>query len=818
MVMLQSNALKSLFFFFLSLFYVAATAQKDAAAIPAVTPSASAHPLIRLSGTVTDSLSGQPLAGASIYLGEARLGAIADARGHYQLPNIPTGHHLVEISHTGYTTLVVHVDITTDKELNFALLPSITENQGVTVTGVTNATSVRNMPIPVTLMRRTELLQMPSTNLIDAISHQAGVSQVSTGPAISKPVIRGLGYNRVVVINDGVRQEGQQWGDEHGVEIDEASVNRAEILKGPASIMYGSDALAGVINFITNAPVAEGTIKGNIYAAYQTNNHQYGLNANLAGNKKGFNWNAYGSLKSAGDYRNKWDGPVLNSRFNEHNFGGYMGVNKSWGFAHVIVSAFNQHLGLVEGARDSATGRFLLFAETPLQRIATQEDVDSRTLVVPYQHVQHYKVTSDNSFKTGMGRLKINVGYQDNIRTEFGNAEDPTEKELRFNLKTGTYNMQWVLPERHDFQTTLGLSSMLQHNKNEGIEALIPDYQLYDLGVFVFTQKTFRKVTASGGLRYDSRTVHGDALEQNGEQKFAAFQKSFSNASGSAGLSYAPTTHVTLKANLAKGFRAPTLSELASNGAHEGTNRYEYGERNLKSEKSIQGDVGLQLDYQHVTLNVNAFYNRLQDFIFYRRLQGANGGDSVLDKNGQVFQAFQYDQMNATLRGFEASLDIHPHPLDWLHFENTFSYVRGTFDDALDGSNNLPLIPAPRWISELRVELAKKSNRLHNFYVHAEADNTFQQSNPFTGYNTETATPGYTLLNAGTGADVVYHDKTLFSLHLAVNNITDKAYQNHLSRLKYTDVDYVTGRRGVFNTGRNFSIRLNVPLNFSTKP
>ena len=111
--------------------------------------------------------------------------------------------------------------------------------------------------------------------LIDAISRQPGVSQVSTGPAVSKPVIRGLGYNRVVVINDGVRQEGQQWGDEHGIEIDEASVVRAEILKGPASIMYGSDALAGVINFITNAPVAEGTVKGNLYAAYQTNNHQY---------------------------------------------------------------------------------------------------------------------------------------------------------------------------------------------------------------------------------------------------------------------------------------------------------------------------------------------------------------------------------------------------------------------------------------------------------------------------------------------------------------------------------------------------------------
>jgi iron complex outermembrane receptor protein len=282
-------------------------------------------------------------------------------------------------------------------------------------------------------------------------------------------------------------------------------------------------------------------------------------------------------------------------------------------------------------------------------------------------------------------------------------------------------------------------------------------------------------------------------------------------------VSFTPTNHVTIKANVAKGFRAPTLSELASNGAHEGTNRYEYGEQNLKSEKSLQGDIGLQLDYQHVTLTVNGFYNRLNDFIFYRRLESALGGDSLLEKDGQTFEAFQYNQMNATLRGFEASVDIHPHPLDWLHFENIFSYVSGTFDEAIDGSNNLPLIPAPRWISELRVDLAKKSNHLHNFYVHAEVDNTFKQDEPFTGYNTETATPGYTLLNGGIGTDVMQKSKTLFSVHLAVNNLTDKAYQSHLSRLKYTDINNVTGRQGVFNTGRNFSIRLNVPLNFSVK-
>jgi iron complex outermembrane receptor protein len=773
--------------------------------------------LIHLSGVVTDSLTGQPLPGTSLYVTEARIGAIANAQGRYQLTNIPAGHHLIEVSHTGYNTYVAHLDIIANRELNFALLPSITENQGVTITGVTNATSVRNMPIPVTLIRRTELLHTPSTNLIDAISHQPGIAQVSTGPALSKPVIRGLGYNRVVVVNDGVRQEGQQWGDEHGIEIDEASVVRAEILKGPASIMYGSDALAGVINFITNAPVAEGTVKGNLYTAYQTANRQWGLNGNIAGNKRGFNWNAYGSYKWAGDYRNKWDGRVLNSRFNERNFGGYMGINKSWGYAHLIVSTFNQNVGLIEGGRDSATGRFLLFSETSLERIATNEDLKSRELFVPNQNVQHYKLVLDNSFKIGGGRLKVVAGYQNNLRKEFGNAEAPRERSLHFDLKTATSNVQWVLPEQAEWQTTIGFSSMAQENKNKGIEVLIPEYGLLDLGGFVFTQKSLEKATLSGGLRYDNRTVQSDAFMEGGALKFTAFQKSFSNISGSAGISYTPTQHITLKANIARGFRAPTLSELASNGAHEGTNRYEYGQQNLKSEQSLQGDVGLQLDYQHITFTANAFHNRLNDFVFYRRLQSALSGDSLLEKEGETFEAFQYSQMNALLRGFEASVDFHPHPLDWLHFENTLSFVRGTFSEALDSSKNLPLIPAPRWISEVRMNLVRKSNVFKNMYLHAEADYTFAQEHPFTGYNTETATPGYLLLHAGAGGDVMRKNKTIFSLHLAANNLADKAYQSHLSRLKYTAVNNATGRRGVFNTGRNFSVRLNVPFSFSAK-
>jgi iron complex outermembrane receptor protein len=770
---------------------------------------------ITLSGKVTDAQTGESLSGASVYLAEARIGTSTDTAGFYTLKNIPAGHYTIEVSYSGFNTFVTHMDVLSSTAKNFSIAPSVKEQTGVTVTGVAHATSIRNAPVPVTVMRKQDMLQTPATNIIDLIARQPGVSQVSTGPAVSKPVIRGLGFNRVVVVNDGVRQEGQQWGEEHGVEIDELSVNRAEVLKGPASLMYGSDALAGVVNFITNVPVPEGTIRGNVYSNYQSNNSLVGLNGNVTGNLNGVNWNAYATTRSAGDYQNKYDGRVLNSRFKEKNFGGYVGLNRSWGFSHLIFSAFNQDLGLIEGRRESTTGKFLLYADTPLERLATGSDYDGRTPVVPYQNVRHYKIISDNNFNLGRNRVKLNLAFQDNLRKEFGEAEEPGTANLFFDLKTFNYNLQWTLPQIKDWQTTFGVSGMQQSNQNKGEETIIPSYNLFDIGAFVFMQRFFKTTTLTGGFRFDNRNIHSKELMEGGVAKFSPFTRNFSNLSGSGGISYHPSDLLTLKANVAKGFRAPALSELASNGAHEGTARYEIGQQNLRSEKSFQADAGVELDYLHFTLSLNLFYNHIRDYIFYRRLESLHGGDSLIVQNGEEFQAFQFNQNTANLRGVEVQLDLHPHPLDWLHFENTFSFVRGTFNEALDGSNNLPQIPAARLISELRASFKKTGKRLRNLYFLLETNTVFNQNHPFTGYNTETATPGYVLLNSGVGTDFVSKKGgTLASLHFALNNISDVAYQEHLNRLKYTDVNNATGRQGVFNMGRNFSVKLNVPINF----
>ncbi|MEY3590415.1 MAG: hypothetical protein RLZZ466_935 [Bacteroidota bacterium] len=770
-----------------------------------------------LAGRISNAATGEKLQGAVLYLSDLKRSVLSDENGDYIFSEIYAGHHVLEISHTGFATIVLHIELNNTLQRDIRLSPIFVENQGVVVTGISSPTSIRKTPTPITIFKQSDLQQSTSSNIVDALSKVPGVAQLTTGPAISKPIIRGLGSNRVVVVNDGIRQEGQQWGDEHGLEIDELSVNRVEILKGPSSLLYGSDALAGVIHFQSAPPVEEGTMKGRIVSNYQTNGNLYNTHVQIGGNNKGFNWSSYGSLKSAADYSNKYDRKVLNSRFNEMNAGGHIGINKKWGYAHLLVSSFNQHLGVVEGERDDATGNFILYGGTSLERVASESDLKGRAILVPNQQVQHFKLVSDNSVAIGKSRLKVGLGWQQNLRKEFGEPEEPKAEELYFDLSTFNYTLHWQLPEKNEWHTTVGVNGMQQQNINRGEERLIPDYSLFDAGFFLFTQRLQNKVSWSGGLRFDSRAIEGSAYEENGQLKFSSFKKNFSNWSGSMGVSYEPTSTVVIKANVARGFRAPSLSELASNGAHEGTNRYEYGRLDLRSETSLQGDLGLELQFEHFGIELNTFYNQINDFIFYRKLYSVGGGDSTLMLDGEELTAFAFQQNTAQLHGLELNMDIHPHPLDWLHIENSFSLVRGKFNSDIDpdiaGSNQLPLMPAPRWNGEIRGDFQKGWGSFRQVYVKLAAQQTFSQDRFFTGFNTETRTPSYLLIDAGAGFSMINRNKkTVATIHLAATNLGDVAWQSHTSRLKYTAENLQTGRMGVFNRGRNFSIRVVVPF------
>ncbi|MGV3639692.1 MAG: TonB-dependent receptor [Adhaeribacter sp.] len=792
-----------------------------------------------LRGRVTDQATQEPLVGAMVYLPDLRQGASTNALGEYQIQNLPKGRFLVQVRLVGYSPLIRTVAISGASTLDAPLTASTTELGTILVTGVSASTEMRRNPVPTAVVTHEKLQQRAAANLIDAIARAPGISQLSTGAAISKPVIRGLSANRVVTLQNGMRQEGQQWGDEHGVEIDEYGVDRAEIIKGPGSIMYGSDAMAGVINFIPADPVEEGRITGSWSGNYQSNNQLIGNSLMNAGNLKGFNWQLRGSQKLAGNYRNRYDGRVYNTGFEEYNGGGYVGLNKSWGFSHLAFSSFNQELGLTEGERDPL-GRFLKTEEVDGQDVevpVTDADLRGYGLVEPRQQVNHLRLASQNNFILGGSRLTLNLDWQRNRRREFGHdhghedehgheEEELAEAPLYMELRTLGYDAKFFLPEAAGWKVTFGGSGMRQRNANLGVEFLIPDYQLTDAGVFGFAQKDFADLHLSGGLRYDHRSLrsealllddHGDPTSNPAEAvqtKFSALNRSFSNISGSAGATYDFSDQVSAKLNLARGFRAPNMAELAANGRHEGTIRYELGNANLQAETSLQVDAGLSVNTDHVTVDINGFHNGISRYIFAQKLRGAAGGDSISDPDDPA-PSFQFVQGDARLYGGELSIDLHPHPLDWLHFENSFSLVRGRQQGQPDSTRHLPFIPAPRLQSEVRIQFQADTRLLRSWFARFELDHNFRQQHVFAAYGTETPTPAYTLVNLGAGLDVANGTQaTLFSLYLTANNLFDVGYQHHLSRLKYAPLNEATGRRGIFNMGRNISLKLIVPLSF----
>lgn len=767
-----------------------------------------------LSGKVTDKSSGEALPGVSIYFPDLKTGTISQADGRYFIDQLPDTKLLVQVSFLGYKMATETIDLTNTKSFNFSLEESVTEISEVVVTGQSGGIENNRTPSPIAIVPHTQMLQNASGNIINALTKVPGVAQITTGSGISKPVIRGMGYNRVVVVNDGIRQEGQQWGDEHGIEIDENTVNRVEILKGPASLAYGSDAMAGVINMISAPTQPEGSVKGNISSNYQTNNGLVNYSVNLAGNKNGLSWEMRYSNKMAHAYQNKYDGYVYNSGFREQAANTTLGINRSWGFSHLHLSMYALKPGIVEGERDSLSGRFLK-ANT---EIADNSDFHSYQPEAPFQKINHYKAVWDNRFFIGQSKVEATIGFQQNRRKEF---ESPAEYGLFFLLNTLNYDFKYVLPEKNNWKLTAGISGMRQQSENRGTEFLVPEYTLFDFGVYTIASKRIGKLDISGGLRYDTRSEDGRSLylNENGEvvsasepnvsERFSNFSRTFSGISGSIGATWQISESVYSKLNVSRGFRAPNIAELGSNGVHEGTQRYEIGNPGLKPETSLQLDYALGLNITHVSAELNVFTNTVDHYIFINKLSWQES-DPLFGN----LPAFRFSEGNARFYGGEIQIDIHPHPLDWLHLENSFSYVNGTLKNQPDESRYLPFIPAPAWISDVKAEFDKVNRFLANSYISVGIEKTWKQDHIYAAYNTETATPGYMLLHMGLGTDYVPGNKTRFSVYISANNLTNVAYQSHLSRLKYVGYNYATGRAGIFNMGRNISVKLIIPVNF----
>ena len=807
-----------------------------------------------LSGTITDAKDTKPVAFANVYIPDLKIGATTDNNGKYSLQNVPGGTYVVQARLIGYSLKTATVKIEGSVTLDFVLTQSNTELHEVVITGTSIAADPAKTPQSVTEVTNQYLNENSSTNVIDAIANIPGVSAMTDGQSISKPVIRGLGYNRVLTVNDGVQQVDQPWFDEFGIEADPDAVDRVEILKGPASIAYGSDAVSGVINLIPDKPAPEGEIKGEFLNNYQTNNGLINNMFSVIGTKHGISWNGRVDYIMAHAYQDKYDGYVLNSQFNDFNIDGTIGIHRRWGYTQLHGSYFEMATGIVDGTRDSLTGKQLLAIAypdlnggQPTYEFPTTQQLKSYTPLVINQRIQHTKVVWDNSISVGNGRITGIFSYQKNQRQENNDPTIPNTSDIYYYSNAATYDVRYISPQMGGFNISGGVNGVYQASQSLGTLMLIPNYNLFQIGIFAIANETLGKVTLSGGLRYDTRTFNGidhwvDSLQSpvpantpGGIHEFQGFTSHFNGMSFSLGAAYNITKNIYLKGNIARGFRAPNVAECGANGVHDGTFVYEIGDPKLNPETSLEEDISFGINSKDVDIELDAFYNGINDFIYAKGLRSVFGGDSInnsLNAAGLgAAPVYKYVQGKASLYGGELALDIHPSSIRWIDLYCSASIVEGGLTGVPDSVKYLPFVPPVKITADLRFPIRKIGKGIKNAYVKVGMIDCFQQSDVYqeyaiyTGLNTaqtpyeyaasKAATAGYVLFNAGLGGDIQSKGRTYIKVYLMVNNLFDTPYMDYMSRFKYYPVNYTTKRVGVFDMGRNFSVKLIVPIDFT---
>ena len=719
----------------------------------------------KISGKITDK-DNNPIKGVNIFVSELHKSSETNENGAYSINNVPNGTIKITFTLLGFTTQNKSIFIQNgENKMDVVLEPSLFQMDEVIVaTSFHKLQSQNVMKVDHESMK--SLQQKGTSTLIEGLETLPGISQISTGTSIGKPVIRGLSGNRVLVYSQGVRLENQQFGEEHGLGLNDAGVESVEIIKGPASLLYGSDALGGVLYFNPEKFAKSNTFEGDFSQKIFSNT--LGSNSSLGVKKSSENWKylVRGSNTVHSDYKIADGNRVTNTRFNETDLKTGIGYSNSI-LSTVLRYNFNKlDLGIPENG------------------IAEQSS--SSTTEYPKQAVTNHLLSLNSTLFFSTSKLDIDFGFISNNRSEF---EDSDVANLKMKLNTLNYNLKYHLPKAGKLESIFGIQGMTQTNVNSGAEYLIPNAKTNDFGLFGTSNYEWNSNVLQAGIRFDNRNINTESYGILGDEgSFEALTKSYNSFNCSLGYKTDLSKEFTLRVNVASGFRAPNLAELTSNGVHEGSNRYEIGNSNLATEQNVQTDLNLEYQNSHFEFFANGFFNKINNYIYLNPSPTTIAG----------YDVFNYFQTDAMLYGGEFGLHFHPHPLDWLHFESSFETVTGEKQSRGLGSDFLPFIPANNWNNSMRAEFNIK-NWLKDGYATLNVSNTFDQRKVSVF---ETYSEGYTLVNLGIGGQINI-GKTHFNFNLNGNNLFNKSYIAHLSRLK---------NDGIPNIGRNIVLGINFNL------
>lgn len=683
------------------------------------------------------------IAYAKIYFVDLGTTIYSDANGKWHIDDAPAGINHVIISAVGYETL--HKDIILNSETPSIIYLQSAHHQLdkviVSNDGLLHRESITN----VESHQLSDIYKIPSTTLGESITNIPGIYQTGIGTGVSKPVIRGFSGSRVVTYVNSLRIENQQWGGDHGLPVTSLGIGGVEVIKGPASLLYGADALGGVLYFVDEPYAERDRFDGYVTSRFEHNSLGTSNQAGIRYSRSKFRINLHGGYDNFADFGIPNGNQVLNSRFNQSSAKLALGLNKKKWFFNLRYNFYNGRIGLPGHTHDSLPD--------PSTFQTTNQRRDDN---VPAQVIQNHLVSVENRFFFKNQEIFITLGNTNNSLKE--HEEKFTIPDIIVNLNNSLYNIKWRARMTNKWEAIIGSQGMYQINQNgeNALEILIPNSRTLDLGLYGLLRGDFNKWRILLGGRFDNRSIRTtDSL---------GFSTSYNGVNYSSGFAYLGDQS-TVRFNVSSGFRAPTTSELLSNGIHHGAFRYELGDDSLITEKAIQIDASYGLHLDDLELLINPFFNHVRDYIYLDQV------DSTVNS----FDVFQYKQANyAMLYGVDFGFHYHPHFAHWIHLESSLSNIFAEDENKVP----LPLIPQTRINTQLKFEFDMKGKfKVENLVI--QHLYFFKQSRTSL---LEIESPSYNLINLGVNLKIDLNQPIFIAL--GVRNILNEEFIDHLSGLK----------------------------------
>lgn len=763
--------------------------------------SARAQCTLMLSGHIDDADTKEHLLNATIFIRELKLSALTDSSGFFRFRGLCSGSYTLIISHSGCKTISKHIHIKSDYEFDLQLDHQIGSLQEVVVTGDVGGGFIQSANI----IKGNQLRATRGLTLAESIQKIAGVTMLQTGTNIYKPVINGLHSNRILILNNGIRQEGQQWGSEHAPEIDPFIANRLSVVKGSGVLRYGGDAIAGVVLVEPKLLPTDPGIGGEVNLTAFSNNRMGAFSAMLEGNSvrlPAFSWRLQGTVKKGGFAQtpNYW---LSNSGTEEMNFSVTAGLQQKEKGLEIFYSQFNTKIGIFTGAHIGNV--------TDLWNSIRQKDppdyireIDfSYEIARPYQQIRHQLLKLKAWKNTGdIGRLNVIVSGQYNEREEYDIKRFASSSDApQLNMSIGTFltDLAWDHYNSGSWRGTIGASVMMQENQYLR-RLFIPNYQSLNTGIFITEKYTYKKWEVEGGVRYDYKTIYDITDNEN---KFNYSDLIFSNLSGTVGIHYRYNNQFKASMNGSTAWRSPQVNELYANGLHHGAARIERGNASMQPERSYHIASNINYTTHFLDIDIVAYLKSIEGFIFLRpdfppelTIRGA-------------FPVFTYQQTDARLHGLDLNATAH----FWKHLD---FLVKASLLRAWDLKSNDWIIqmPSDRLDAQLSYRMGN-AGIIHDTYfsitgsfvsrqvrIPAKGNIEIPDTNPVLMQSDYLAPPPeYFLAGMEIGTKIRLGHQAC-TLILGVTNLLDNAYREYMNAFRYFSDEM----------GRNISLRLHIPF------